>query len=291
MKRTTLNLTLAMLVAGLSAGAWYAQKQKNAPKPSLTGLGANGVSRASVAWPDAPEIRLERQGEQWRLTAPVTARVDRFEALNFGNLATTQIRETLSADGLDLKSIGLDPPERVITLNDQRIALGATDPIEFRRYAEVGGKVVLIDDPVSAAFDRDYHDLISKELFAADEEIVGLELPGLVLAQGADGSWSALPASPAATADAIRQLVSAWKGASAMWNEAGGSEPAGERVRLRLKGGEVREFVVASREPQLSLYSPALKIRFQLSKALEDGLFKLPAPAEPAAPPAESPAN
>jgi hypothetical protein len=67
MKRTTLNLTLAMLVAGLSAGAWYAQKQKNAPKPSLTGLGANGVSRASVAWPDAPEIRLERQGEQWQI--------------------------------------------------------------------------------------------------------------------------------------------------------------------------------------------------------------------------------
>ena len=187
MNRNLLNLGLAVLVAGLAGGAWYAQKQKDAPKPTLTALGADGVSSASVAWPDAPEIKLVKEHGAWRLTAPVAARVDRFEALNFGNLATTEVKETLSADGLDLKQIGLDPPERVITLNDRRIELGGTDPIESRRYVRLDGTVMLIDDPVSAAFDREYHDLVSKELFAAGEEIVGLELPGMTLARGDAG--------------------------------------------------------------------------------------------------------
>lgn len=280
MNRNALNLGLAVLVAALAGGAWLAQKQKKEEetKPPLTALGAEGLSSASVAWPDAPEIRLLKEGDQWRLTAPVSARVDRFEALNFGNLATTEIKDSLSNEGLDLKALGLDPPERVITLNDQRIELGATDPIEFRRYARIGERVVLIDDPVSAAFDRDYHDLVSKELFATGEEIVSLELPGLSLRQGADGQWQAQPASAQATPEAIAQLIAAWKGASAMWNEAGDGALDGERLRIGLKGGEVREFILAAREPQLSLYSPTVRVRFQLSKALETELLQLPAP-------------
>lgn len=282
MNRNTLNLALAVLVAGLAGGAWYAQKQKNAPKPTLTGLAADGVSSASVAWPDAPEIKLTRQGSEWRLTAPVLARVDRFEALNFGNLASAEIKETLTPEGLDLKQIGLAPPERVITLNDQRIEFGNVDPIESRRYVKLGEKVMLIDDPVSAVFDRDYHDLVAKELFATGEEIVGLELPGLSLSKTAEGAWSAQPATAAATPEAIAKLVESWKIANAMWTEAGGEPPKGEQVRVLLKGGEAREFVVAGRDPQFSLYAPALKVRFQLSKALADELLKLPEPAPPA---------
>jgi len=278
MNRNTLNLVLAVLVAGLAGGAWYAQKQKNAPKPTLTGLAAEGVSSASVAWPDAPEIKLVKTDGHWRLTAPVSARADRFEALNFGNLATSEVKETLTPDGLDLKQIGLDPPERVITLNDQRIEFGNVDPIESRRYVKLGGKVMLIDDPVSAAFDRDYYDLVAKELFASDEEIVGLELPGLSLGRNAEGQWVATPASEAATPQAMAKLVENWKTVNAMWNEAGGEEPKGGTVRVLLKGGETREFVVAGTEPQFSLYSPALKVRFQLSKAVADELLKLPAP-------------
>ena len=70
MNRNTLNLTLAVLVAALAGGAWYAQQKKEAAKPALTGIAADGLSSASVQWPDAPEIKLVKQGGQWRLTAP-----------------------------------------------------------------------------------------------------------------------------------------------------------------------------------------------------------------------------
>ena len=283
MNRNLLNLGLAVLVASLAGGAWYAQKQKNAPKPTLTALGAEGVSSASVAWPDAPEIKLVKEHGAWRLTAPVAARVDRFEALSFGNLATTEVQDTLSPEGLDLKQIGLDPPERVITLNDQRIALGSTDPIQHRRYVQLNGAVMLIEDPVSAVFDRDYHDLVAKGLFAPGEEIVGIELPDLKLARGGDGSWTAAPASPQATPVALAKLAEGWKAATSMWNEPGGEAPAGPRIKVSLKGGEAREFVVAATDPQFSLYAPALGLRYQLSKALAEELLQLPEPAAPGA--------
>ena len=69
-------------------------RQSAAAKPALTGIAAEGLSSASVQWPDAPEIKLVKDGGEWKLTAPVTARVDRFEALNFGNLATSEVKET-----------------------------------------------------------------------------------------------------------------------------------------------------------------------------------------------------
>ena len=211
MNRNTLNLGLAVLVAALAGGAWYAQKQSAAAKPALTAIAAEGLSSASVQWPDAPEIKLVKQGGQWQLSAPVSARADRFEVLNFSNLATAEVKETLSPEGLDLKQLGLDPPERVLTLNDQRIEFGATDPIESRRYVKLGDKVMLIDDPVSAAFDRDYQDLVAKELFAADEELVGIALPGLSLSKGEDGSWKAEPASAAAPLSTVgRASIRLW---------------------------------------------------------------------------------
>ena len=284
MNRNLLNLALAILVAGLSVGAYFAARKKQGAHPPLTPIAADAVTSASIAWPGSPEIKLLRAGKNWVLAAPVVASADRFEVLAITNLATAEVQETLTPEGLNLKDIGLAPPDHRITLNQVAIDFGSTDPLKFTRYVKIGDRVMLIDDPASAALDKDYHDLVSKELFAANEELVKIELPTLSLSKNADGKWIAQPESALATPVALAKIADGWKQARAMWNEAGGTPPTGPTLKFTFKDGSTRELVVAGTEPQFALYSPATKVRYELSKALADELLKLPE-AKPAAAP------
>ena len=285
MNRSALTLSLTGIVLVLGVGAYFAHRHKDKPEALLTPLAVEGVNKIVVEWPGSPTIQLEKNADEWRLTAPVAARADRFEAVGATSLASTKVQEAVDGEGLDLKEIGLAPPDHVVTLNDVRIEFGAQDPLQGRRYVRVDGAVNLIEDPATAALDKDYADLVSKELFAKADELVRIELPaGLTLSRGADGSWTAPAGTANATPAALKTLADGWKDAQAMWNEAApGAAPAGEKVRITLKSGATADYVVAATDPQFALYSPALRVTHQLSKALADSLLKLPAP-EPVKP-------
>ena len=288
MNRLHLNLALVLVVAALAATLYFTQK-KEEKGPPLTALTEATLERIRIEHPNAPAIALQKQDDQWRLTEPVQAAADGLEVASIVNLSTAEAKRKLAVADVKLSELKLDPPQYTVTLNDIRLELGDSEPIEFRRYVRVGEEIALIDEPSSAALDRDYSDLVAKELLPAGAEIVKIEVPGLTLARSTDGqSWSLSPDQPEASADQKQKLADAWKSARAMWNaaapagEAGGGEP----VTITLKDGVVNLLVVA-REPQLVIGNPALGVHYTLSKALEAELLQLPAaaaPSEPAAP-------
>ncbi|MGQ0587042.1 MAG: DUF4340 domain-containing protein [Gammaproteobacteria bacterium] len=276
MKRAQLNLALLAVAAGLGVAVYFAQQQAPAGPP-LTAYKPDAVTRISLEHPNAPAIRLEKQGGQWQLVAPVTTAADPFEVNGLVALADRETRHKV--DSAALKDLDLEPPQFTLTLNDAAIGFGATEPLEFRRYVTVGGTAYLVDDPPGAALDKDYSDLVAKDLFPAGAEIERIEVPGLTLARDVDGKWVATPADPKATTDAMQKFADGWKGARSMWNELSPAKLGGDVVKVTLKGGVTREFVVAEREPQLKLVRVDLGVTLVLSKALADELLKLPEPA------------
>ncbi|HUR40440.1 MAG TPA: DUF4340 domain-containing protein [Verrucomicrobiae bacterium] len=276
MKRQHLNAGLLVVAAGLGTAVYFSQ-EKEKVGPPLTALAGDAITHIVIEHPDAPAIRLEKQDGRWRLAAPVKGEVDDFEIAALLNLATAATQAKI--EGAKPEDLGLAPPKYSITLNDQAIAFGGTEPLQFHRYVQAGGATWTIEDPPSAALDKDWSDLVAKNLVPAGSEIERIELPQLALAK-ADGKWSLMPADPKAGADQLQKLADAWKNARAMWNEAAtGPAPRGERVRVTLKGGEVREFIVAAREPQFKLHRADLGVNFVLSKALAEEMLQLPAPA------------
>lgn len=280
MNRTRLNLLLAVIVAALAGGAYWARQHKNVPKETLTPLAAEGVERILIDWPGSPRIELARQNGNWFLKQPVEARADRFEAVGATSLASTEVQERLEGPDVDLKELGLAPPSHTITLNDVVLDFGGSDPLQSRRYVRVGGVVKLIDEPATAALDKDYADLVSKALFGPGDELVKIELPTFTLSKDEKGEWSAPVGTPHATPAALKALADGWKDTQAMWNEAAtdAADATGDVVRITLKDGRVQEYRVAATDPQLALYAPALKVRHQLSKALAETLLQLPDP-------------
>ncbi|WP_169729299.1 DUF4340 domain-containing protein [Solimonas soli] len=282
MNRMAINGALVLVVAGLAAALVFTQKKEEKGAP-LTTLGADAVKAITIEHPGQPSMKLEKDGMLWKLVAPVQAATDPFEVATLVNLATQETRRTLPASEVKLGELKLDPPQFTVTLNDQKLEFGDVEPLEYRRYVKHGDTVALIDDPSGTSVDADYSDLVAKELLPGSAEIDKIEVPGLSVARGADGkSWAATPASAAATTDALAAFVDAWQHARAMWNarmpdDAGKGEP----ITLTLKDGVVN-LVLVSREPQLIIDRPDLRIRYSLSKADEDKLLKLAEPPKPA---------
>ena len=285
MNRARLNLVLLVVAAGLGTGVYFAQREQP-PGPPLTPFKPDAITRIALEHPNAPAIRLEKQADGWRLTEPVQAEADPFEVNALIGLADRATQ--LKLEGGAPKELGLDPPNFTLTLNDRAIGFGGTEPLEFRRYVKTADGIFLVEDPPSAALDAEYADLVAKDLLPKDAAIERIELPGLVLAQGAEGQWAVTPADPQATTDAMQKLADAWKNARSMWNEmARGGKAAGDIARITFKGGATREFTIAQRDPQLHLQRADLGVTFVLSRTLVDELLKL----SPPPPPKEEPAQ
>ncbi len=280
MNRLQLNLALLVLVGGLAATLYFTQETEQ-KGPPLTPLTDATLERIRIQHPDAPAIALTKQNGQWQLIEPVQAAADPLEVASIVTLATMEAKRKLAVTDVDLKELKLDPPNYRVTLNDIELGIGDSEPIEYRRYVRVGDEIALTDDPPSAALDADYSDLVSKALLPAGARLLRIEVPGLTLTRSEEGqTWIESPAQPAASADQKQKFVEGWSSARAMWNAAsptGEAGAAGEPITLVYDGGELKLTLVA-REPQLVLENPALRVRYTLSKALENEILRLPDP-------------
>jgi hypothetical protein len=280
MTRLQLNLALIVLIGGLAA-LLYFTKDDEKKGPPLTALTDATLERIRIEHPGKPAIALARQDGQWRLTEPVQVLADPLEVASIVTLATMEAKRKLAVADVDLKELKLDPPSYRVTLNETVLAIGDSEPIEYRRYIRVGEEIALTDDPPGAALDADYADLVSKDLLPPNADIRRIEVPGLTLTRSADGqSWTESPAQAGTTSDQKQKFVDGWKNARAMWNAAvpaGEADKPGEPVTVVHAGGELKLKIVA-REPQLILENPVVGVRYTLSKALESEILRLPDP-------------
>lgn len=296
MKQLRLNLILMAIVVAL-VGALYFGKKKEAPKGlPLTALKAEAIDKLTLHHPNAADIVLEKKGRQWALTAPVQVAADPYELNSLLGVATAEAKTSIDPkDVKKLSDLGLDPPAFSLTLNDVKVDFGGTEPLNYRRYVETGGKIGLIDDPPASALDADYSDLVAKTLLPEGAQITAIAVPGLKVARTADGkAWTTDPADPKAGSDELQKFVDTWTSARALWNAAAPADakPAAnpQTALITLKDGTVLSFSIAGRDPQLVLERADLKVQYDLAKGDADKLLKLPEPPPPPATPQTVPA-
>lgn len=284
MKRSHLNLGLLAVAIGLGAAVWFSQK-KEEKRPPLTALAPAAVTRVLLEHPGAPALRLEKKDGSWQLVEPIQAPAEPFEVNALVGLADTEVQQMLEGS-LDLKELGLDPPSYKLTLNDQLIEFGGSEPLKYRRYLRHAGKVVLINDPPSAALDQDYSDLVTKSVLPEGADIVRIAVPGLTVEKKPDGGWTS-PEQPQAKPEQLQKFVDAWKNAKALWNSADEGEPPQETATVTLADGRSFSFGIAARDPQLVLVRADWRLRQTLPRSDVETLLALP--AEP--PPGDAPAD
>ncbi len=286
MTRSHFNLLLLAIVGGLGAVLWYSQ-EKAEVFPPLTPFAQADVDSIVLTHPDAPVIELRKQGSDWQLLSPVQAPADGFEVASLVNLATLDVKRSVDASEADLQQLMLDPPAFTVTINGQELAFGGTEPIEYRRYIRTGNRVALVLDPPSAALDKDFSDLVAKQLLPVGAKVRRIEVPGLVVRRADNDQGWVADGHADVTSDQLQAFVDAWMGVRAMWNGAlppADAQAAGEAVRIEYDGGEMN-LRIAEREPQLLIDNLGYQVRHTVSRAEVEKLLSLPS-ATPTADPA-----
>ncbi len=286
MKRTQLNIALAVVAVGLGAAVVLSQKKAPPKGEPLTSLKPDAIEHVVIAHPGKPEIHLDKQNGRWMLTAPIQADTDLLNINGVLAVATSEVKTSLDPAEVKKSALGLDPPGYTVKFNDTVLQFGGVESLRYQRYVEVGNHIDLIDDPPSSTLDEDYSDLVSKALLPDQAQIQKIEVPGLTLTRSADGkSWEGAPAGTSA-AD-LQAFVDGWSKARAMWCQFDNAPASpevitGDPVTITLKDRAL-PFHVVSRDPQFVLAAPDLKLRYTLSKTEVDKLLKLPAPKPAAA--------
>ena len=304
MKRKHLNLAL-LLVTALLILAVVLSQEEEAPPPPLTSLDSEAITHIEVRHPDRPEIKLDMTDKGWMITEPVKIAADTLQVDALTALAYRETSLNYPAAEVDLARLGLSPPQWTIQLDDTELHFGNKEPVQDRRYVQVGDKVFLASDPPSTALDADYSDLVHAKLMPEGTPAISLlETPKLKLEQVDETSWKVTPASADHGPDARAKLLAHWENARSLWRTR--FDPAtdkpieGDTIRVRFGGKDqpIIEYQVIKRDQQLLLLRKDLDVvytlppkygidLFELQKPPQDpkvgeGSVKAPAEAEPA---------
>ncbi len=273
--RGWLNLGLLALLAGLVALAVYQPGIEAPPvEPTLTALAPAAIHRIHIERRDQPAFTLEKQADVWRI-APQGWMADGARLKVLLDLAQEKSVQRLPAD--PLARYGLEKPALVVTFNDTRIVFGDTDPIQNRRYVMVGDRVHLIADLHYAGFNSSAASFAEPRLLPEGARVRKLGLPGLTLSADDKGNYSIEPPRDGLPADAPQQLVDEWRNARALWVEADTDATAQGSVRITHDGAAEIEYRIISREPDLVLARPDIKLRYHFTAEQAQRLLELPA--------------
>lgn len=263
--RWTVNAILAGVIAALALLLFLRPDSEEPAGPPLTALSADTVTRIRIER-GKQTIELEKTGDDWRMTAPLPARANRFNIDSLLRLADTTSTFQAPA-GADTATYGLDKPILRIQLNDEPIDVGAIHPMRQQHYVRHRDTVHLIQSYVLTAAFQNYSGFLDTQLFRDGRKLVALRLPALRL-ELKDGNWQIQPAAPALSADRLNQFVAEWENARALSVEKLSATRPQASVQLTFEHDGRRdtltlgilaykpEFVLARRDEGLEYHFP-----------------------------------
>lgn len=275
--RAWLNLALLVLLAVLVAVAYRTERDKEQEEARpLTGLEAQQVARIRVEPADGKAVSLARQEGTWRVVEPIAIAASESRVNELLALLQAHSESSYAAEQADLGELGLQPPRVVIAYGDKRVAIGERNPVDQRRYVQVGERVHLVSGHRYNLANADLGSYVARSLLPSGAAIQRLALPGITLTRG-DGGWQLQPERQGVSADAIQGLVDAWQGASALWVEAYEPDASSDRPRVEvaLQGGKTLIFTVLKHDRNLVLARPDIGIRYHLPGGHKTRLLEL----------------
>ena len=275
--RSLLNLAMAGIAIGLGLTAWFRPglEPPAAPQP-ITTLKPAAVNQIQVSRLQRPMLIFTRQADHWLLAGDPPLPASPFQVNALLAILQAETERRYPADTLDLRELGLDPPQASVVLDDRTtLLIGNTEPLDNMRYVQYGATVYLVTDRYQHLINADRTNFIERRLLGDGADITRLALPDLTLAQTAAGHWELLPADPDISAAAIQQLLTNWQQASALSVRPYEPGTAGTpRITLELAGSDAAlVFELVSHTPQFILARPDLGIQYHFSNGAGEHLL------------------
>jgi hypothetical protein len=276
--RLLLNLALLAAVVALALLVYFEPGLEKPAEPvKLTSLEPEKISTVRIERSSQGEIRVQRDTDGWRLMEPISAHADKYRMEGLLRITSAESHTRYPVAELNLAEVGLQTPNAVLFLDETELRFGGTEPINGRRYVQVGDTVHLINDFAYYHLIGDYPTFVSPRLLPEGARVDALHLPNLTLTWR-DGRWDVSPEPVKFSADQANVLIDAWRFASAMGVESYDPGEGGEPVRIELEGESI-EFLITRREPELEFARPDLRVKYRFPGEQADALLALPNPS------------
>ncbi len=278
MQRKHLNLLMAAVVAVLVLVIVLSQEEETPPVP-LTTLDIDNIDHIEIIHPDKKPIVLDKHSYGWALSAPAQVSADELQVTALLELATRESSAQYPAAEMDMEALELSPPQWTIKLNDIELHFGGKEPIEDRRYIQVGDQVMLASDPPSTALDANYSDLVHPLILPdSEKQIEAIRFADYSIGKDAEGNWQVSPESAGKGTDATQTLMDHWNGARSLWRAIISEEDKPEASAWLKLGDKEVEFQIMARKPQLKLARPDAGVVYALPPRYATDLFELKEP-------------
>lgn len=282
--RTLLNLGLAALTLALGLLVYFKPglAPETAPGPLIPQSDSDAIGHILVERGAREPLAFTRREGHWYLQQEDQALpASQFQVQALLRLPRAIPAASYPATSLQLKTLGLQPPQASVTIGATTILLGTTEPLENRRYALLDDTVHLLDDRYQHLINADWSNFIERRLLPAGSAIRRLQLPDLTLSLSEDNTWQLSPADTDAVDAAVQQLPGNWTEATALYaRRHDASREAIGTVVVELAGaGSPLTFSVLSHTPELVLARPDWGIQYHLHSEKNAELFSLEQPA------------
>ncbi len=275
-----LNVALLAAVAALALFAYY-KPHKGEPEHRLSALKAADVKQIRIEIAGSPPLVLERMESDWKLVAPVAARADSFQTQRLLALLDATSKDRLPATGL--ARFDLNEPYARVTIDQQTFSFGAVNQMSREQYVQTQDGVYLVPLRYGAALPKNALQLVSRQLFTADEAPVAFEFREFSLAQQ-DGKWVMTPAAADMSQDDINRWIDEWRLASALAVQAADNRKPLTTIKVKLKSGGDLTLAVLQREPEFMLARSDQPFQYQFSGEIAKRLLAPPAAQSQASP-------
>jgi len=244
-------INFVLLAAVIALGAFaYLKPVKKAETFRLSTLRAADVNSIRIEQTGTPPATLDRTNSQWRITAPLAARADDFQMQRLLELLDATSVERFAATGL--ARFDLNEPGARVTFNQQVYAFGGINTVSRDQYVMTQDGVYMLSMRYGAALPKSAMQLVSKQLFGADEVPVGFELKDFRVVQN-DGKWQFTPATADVSQDDLNRWVETWRLANAMTVQPLNDRRPVSTLQVHMKSGGALTISVLQREPTLVL--------------------------------------
>ncbi len=277
-RRNLLNLALLAVIGVLVMLVVYEPGIEAPPEPpSLLQLDRAAIDHITIQRDGQQDVELVRkEGDKWWMERPVHHAAEPLRISSLLRIATIKSLSSFAAAPDRLADFGLEQPRVTLTLNNRTtIAFGSSTPLDQRRYVMVGKRIHLITDTLYYHLIGSFPTFLRKQLLDEGVSIEKLQLPELELAWQGE-RWQLTPAPDDYSADRVTALLDNWRLASALEIKPYDGKP-GERVTIHIAGVEQPlVLLLTSREPDLVLARPELKIQYHLDASSAAKLLQLP---------------
>ncbi len=272
-RRWLVNCALILVIAVLAFASFhFGAEPGEKSSPRISSLQADDIERIELR-ADALHLILQRDGDGWRITAPVdwpadTANVERL-------LSILEIESSVLAElaDVDPQALGLQPPKATLRLNDTTLAFGASNNIGGRRYVLIDSRLYLVPDIHLAFAAQGMPGIVDRRLLPGRYDISALRLPELEIRRNSKEQWES-SRDATATQAKLELLVGNWQAlpASRILRFAGDAS-AGKSIEIHFADGQRSEFLLLSTQPEIIIANPSIGLQYHFRATLYDQLL------------------